>query len=51
MTELEEEFDDCVRIAIQLGKKYMPDGTHHPTTEEWNLALLLLKEKCERGRS
>lgn len=46
----QKEFDECVREAISLGRKYMnypPENKIEPTQQEWDLALILFKDKLE----
>lgn len=46
---MNEDFDDCVKEAIRLGRKYMQivDDDPKPRKEEWDLALILFKYKLK----
>jgi hypothetical protein len=47
------DFDECVKLAIELGRKYMlyPEvGPDKPTQEEWQLALLLYQIKLQEEK-
>lgn len=46
LKRLEEVFDECVKVAIKIGRKYMKDKkiTKEVTSEEWKLALILLNK-------
>lgn len=50
MENNEEIFDKCMKEAIKIGRKYMPNKeiTSVPTVEEWQLALELFKGKIEK---
>ncbi len=40
-------FDECIKDAISLGRKYMgcADKTDKPTDAEWDLTLILFQYK------
>ena len=42
-----ELFDECVKEAIELGRKYVEGYASDdlPTIQEWELALLLFKKR------
>lgn len=44
----EELFDECIKEAIKIGRKYMlyqPESDKEPTKQEWDLALVLFQDK------
>jgi hypothetical protein len=43
---LKEIFNECVKEAIELGRPYMSEyADNQPTQQEWDLALILFKER------
>lgn len=45
---MKDLFDECLKEAIEIGRKYMSDYIdNQPTQQEWDLALLLFKHKLE----
>lgn len=51
MLKMKESFDECIKEAMEIGRKYMKNHDYlekdQPTNEEWNLALVLFKHKLE----
>jgi len=48
----EELFDECVKEAIKIGRKYLEYGDMSgelPTQQEWDLALILFENKLFLG--
>lgn len=48
----EELFDDCIKEAIKIGRKYMLYPTENesdPTQQEWDLALILFQNRLKNG--
>lgn len=48
----QELFDTCIQEAIFLGRRYMAKCTHGqiPTSEEWQLALVLFQNEIQNER-
>ena len=47
----EELFDECLKEAINIGRKYMkyvPESDTEPTKQEWDLSLVLFKYKLDK---
>ncbi len=45
-------FDECVKDAIELGRRYSDypaELEDIPTTQEWDLALILFKQRLEQS--
>jgi len=40
---IEEKFDESIKMAVKIGRKYMNCSGKKPSTEEWNLALILFE--------
>lgn len=44
---LEDLFDESIKLALKIGRKYMKHTYVEVTKQEWSLAMLLFKKKIE----
>lgn len=43
-----ETFEECINVAIDLGRPYMTEYLDNtPTQQEWDLALMLFEHKLK----
>ena len=52
MMSMEEGFDECVKDAIGMGRKWMlypGENDEIPTAQEWDLALVLFEKRMKGG--
>lgn len=47
INELNKIFDECIKSAMAIGRKYMSSAKNpnKPTEEEWALALILFEKE------